>query len=177
MSKTMTIVYGGQYYFSGRNGKSKTYSQWFEIADEKHGSEYYPILSQALNFTPSQSSTASVPVGMVCEIEVEGTQYSFGEMKRLGMITEQGYQKLDMQTGDGGRTLYESIDEWLEYRRMKDVSAKQERSMKIAQNKMDRELGDEWMNMAVKDVLIYVQQMEGVKKVNMMALVMRKMGL
>ena len=161
------LIYGGLQF--DQYGSGKTKQVWFEIkslTEPLHGPIFF------------KTGGVTVPVGMICTVETDGTSYWFGRLQRIGMIDAEGYDHIpDDMLGEDEDGTKLGVDSWLEWRRALDISARQDRSITIAQNKLERELGEKWQDMSVKDVCTFVAYQSGAKKVNMLAVVLRQMGL
>jgi len=151
--KTLTVIYGGLEYDAYHTKKNK--ALWYDL-------EGFP--NKVYRFSANRSTTGR-PIGTVVDVATENDSFKFGESETKGSITE--------LLSDTMIDAEQYLKEWS----CRDASAKMERAMKISENKLAKELGDKWMDMTLREISNFVYYQAGVQKLNMIALVLRKMGL
>lgn len=104
----------------------------------------------------ANKQTTRFPVGMIVEVQSENDSFLFGS-------SEWG-EMWDNETEVNRMVLADGVE-------------KQKRSTKLTENKLKKQLGENWQEMTFKEIRSQFVHMRGVDRTNAMALILRNLGI
>lgn len=125
-------------------------AEWFNFDHAKNK----PV-GKSLLFKINKQTTR-FPVGMIVEVQSENDSFLFGS-------SEWG-EMWDNEEAVNQMALADSVE-------------KQKRSTKLTENKLKKQLGENWQDMTFKEIKSQFVYMRGIDRTNAMALILRNLGI